>query len=370
MFSSTLNAQEHLLNYQGRITEEGAPFDGTAQLTFTLYDANDNQMWEEQHQSVEIQQGIFHVLLGSVDSIPEELFTEHDELYLGITINDGAEMEPRSRITSVAYSARSNSAATVDDGAITTEKIETFAVTSSKIAQGAVTGTRLADNITINTTGNIRSEGIFEIRRDGDLRLRGTEAVGNAGFFQSYGPNGEPNARITHQIDAPNHGEINVRDADGNNQAFMHVNAAGQGVVSADIKSFRIQNPSNPNTEIVYASLEGPEVGAYYRGTAKLENGKGRINFPRHFIDVASLETLTIQVTPLSAESLGLAVAEKSLENGIVVRELQNGNGTYEFDFTVKSARSGYEDWEVIRENTEGTQRQEIDEPAGAADER
>jgi|GEM_PF-2042140 len=120
---ASLDAQEHLLNYQGKITEDGAPFDGTANLTFALYDANDNQVWEEQHQSVEIQQGIFHVLLGSVDTIPEELFSEHDELYLGITVNDGAEMEPRSRITSVAYSARSNSAATVDDGAITAEKL-------------------------------------------------------------------------------------------------------------------------------------------------------------------------------------------------------------------------------------------------------
>jgi len=116
-------AQSLLLNYQGRITEDGAPFDGTAQLTFALYDANDNQVWEEQHQSIEIQQGIFHVLLGSVDAIPEELFSEHDELYLGITVNDGAEMEPRSRITSVAYSVRSGSAATVDDGSISNAQV-------------------------------------------------------------------------------------------------------------------------------------------------------------------------------------------------------------------------------------------------------
>ena len=58
---------------------------------------------------------------------------------------------------------------------------------------------------------------------------------------------------------------------------------------------------------------------------------------------------MTITVTPLSAESLGLAVVEKR-PDGFVVRELFEGMGTYSFDYIVMSVKRGMEDWEVRRQ--------------------
>lgn len=55
-----------------------------------------------------------------------------------------------------------------------------------------------------------------------------------------------------------------------------------------------------------------------------------------------------MQVTPLSAESKGLAVVEKSLE-GFVLRELFRGTGTYDFNYMVMAVRKGYENYRVIR---------------------
>ena len=55
-----------------------------------------------------------------------------------------------------------------------------------------------------------------------------------------------------------------------------------------------------------------------------------------------------MQLTPLSVESRGLAVVQKALD-GIVIRELGGGSGTYDFDWEVKAVRTGYEDYRVIR---------------------
>ena len=56
-----------------------------------------------------------------------------------------------------------------------------------------------------------------------------------------------------------------VYDAGGNVKAFMVVDGDGTGWVVADIKSFRVAHPDKPDTDIVYAAIEGPEAAAYVR---------------------------------------------------------------------------------------------------------
>lgn len=123
---------------------------------------------------------------------------------------------------------------------------------------------------------------------------------------------------------------------------------ADQSSLFATVKNFRETNPRNPETDIVYACVEGPEAAAYLRGTAQLLDGYARIELPEHFSDVAVSEGMTVQVTPRSAGSRGMAVVERTNEH-IVVRELMNGQGTYEFDWEVKAVRQGFQDYEVIR---------------------
>ena len=57
---------------------------------------------------------------------------------------------------------------------------------------------------------------------------------------------------------------------------------------------------------------------------------------------------MTVQVTPLSAKSLGLAVVKKSRKS-FAVKELQKGTGSYSFDWEAKGIRVGHEDYQVIR---------------------
>jgi hypothetical protein len=58
---------------------------------------------------------------------------------------------------------------------------------------------------------------------------------------------------------------------------------------------------------------------------------------------------MTVILTPLSAESKGLAVIEKNVM-GIQVKELHQSKGTYLFDWEIKGVRKGYEDFVVVRD--------------------
>lgn len=154
-------------------------------------------------------------------------------------------------------------------------------------------------------------------------------------------------------------GSVAVFDDNGQSQAGIYVNpATRQGVVWGDIKNFRMDHPLDKSKEIVYASLEGPEAAAYTRGTSSLRDGKVFVEFPEHYQLVANAETMTIQLTPLYANTIGLAVTEKT-DKGFWVQERMDGKGNFDFDWHVTCVRKGYEDFEVVRPN----QRQRISKP-------
>lgn len=199
-----------------------------------------------------------------------------------------------------------------------------------------VGGTLTIDN------GNLRS-----FYNDQLVAFRGITTSGG-GFFQTYGPNLNPNVRISSLQANPNHGFLNVLDQSGSSKAGLFVNANGQGVTFADVKNFKMDHPRDEDKSIWYASLEGPEAGAYERGVATLINGEVFVSYSDHFGMVINPETVTITLTPHSYDTYGLAVIQKR-EDGFVVKEFKNGTGNFSFDWQVKGVRRGYEDYQVIR---------------------
>lgn len=167
------------------------------------------------------------------------------------------------------------------------------------------------------------------------------------GFIGAYGLNELPNVLITNLQNYNDHGYLGVFH-NGNNVAGIYADASGNGIVYGNIKSFRMPYPGRSGEEIWYASIEGPEAAAYTRGTSQMINGEATIEFPEHFSVVANAKTMTVQTSPLSADSKGIAVIEKS-NKGFKVKELFNGKGNYSFDWEVKCVRSGYEDFKVVR---------------------
>ncbi len=96
-----------LLNYQGYLTDEsGNPITDTLGLDMTIeiFDAETggNELWSEDTTDVPVEQGIFHIILGSVNPIPDDVFTQGTARWLQLTV-EGESLD-RTRITSVAYS--------------------------------------------------------------------------------------------------------------------------------------------------------------------------------------------------------------------------------------------------------------------------
>ena len=101
-----------LMNFQGRLDDStGSPVaNGDHDVTFRLFNvpAAGIPLWEET-QTVTTQSGIFAVLLGSLDSVPEFIFFL-DSAYLEIQPAGSDPVLPRSRLTSVPYAWRAREA--------------------------------------------------------------------------------------------------------------------------------------------------------------------------------------------------------------------------------------------------------------------
>lgn len=202
-------------------------------------------------------------------------------------------------------------------------------------------------------TLDVRGTGITFRYSDGKERaFLDTDSSEQSGVVATLGPNGKLNAMMISIQQNPNHGAVAIYDAAENPKAYLLVDIDGRGFVVADVKSFRVPNAKKPGTDIMYASIEGPEAATYIRGTARLKDGKAVITLPDHFITVASPEGVTVQITPLSADSLGLGIVDKNLKS-LVVKELHGGKGNYEFDWEVKAIRKGYENYKVIQPRSE-----------------
>jgi hypothetical protein len=124
------------ISYQGRLADSaGNPLTDKYNMEFRIYDVptGGTPLWTEMWtgaNAVDVSDGLFNVMLGSIDNTLASSIENHDELYLGITVGTDSEMAPRVQLGSVPFSMQ---AMTVPDGSVTTEKIADGAVTSQKM---------------------------------------------------------------------------------------------------------------------------------------------------------------------------------------------------------------------------------------------
>jgi len=127
-------------------------------------------------------------------------------------------------------------------------------------------------------------------------------------------------------------------------------NLSVSGTLSAGSKPFVQPHPTDPSKEVRYIAMEGPESTIFLRGTTNLVDGKAAIETPEYFRIVAGDEGITVQFTPRSSKSKGLAAVEVN-RNSITIEELMDGTGTYEFDYFITAKRAGFEKHEPIQAN-------------------
>ncbi len=100
----------------------GTPTNGLKTMTFKLYTVSSggSALWSETWtagNAVRVTDGVASVLLGSQTALPQSIVANNSTLYLGITVDVEAEMQPRVQLGS------SPIAMTVPDGTITINKL-------------------------------------------------------------------------------------------------------------------------------------------------------------------------------------------------------------------------------------------------------
>lgn len=165
---ATLSLQGVIKNSDGTAVDNG-----NYSLTFRLYntDAGGTPVWEETQDAVSVRGGVYSVLMGE----SEPLTAAFDETYfLGISVDGGAELVPRTRLTSSPYALAliGNTNVFASDGnvgigtASPSEKLEVIGnvkVDGNLEFTGNVTGNLGIDlaNLTedVSTTGNVNAGG-------------------------------------------------------------------------------------------------------------------------------------------------------------------------------------------------------------------
>jgi len=95
-------AQNTTLTYQGQLANAARqPVSASYPMTFKFYlDREAGEVvWTEAHDSVDVVDGVFTVELGSITPFPSNLGA-NASLFLGVSVNDGQEMQPRMKVSS------------------------------------------------------------------------------------------------------------------------------------------------------------------------------------------------------------------------------------------------------------------------------
>jgi len=112
-------------------------------------------------------------------------------------------------------------------------------------------------------------------------------------------------------------------------------------------KHFVEPHPAEPNTVILYSSLEGREVGTYFRGTARTVGRRAVIEVPEDFRIVTDDNGLTVQLTPVGPLTT-ISVESEDL-NRIVVLSSQDVT----FHYLVQGVRRAYKDFQPLAKGYE-----------------
>jgi hypothetical protein len=140
MCQTTLADAPPLMTYQGLLTDSlGSTLDTTLSMTFTIYDTLESRttLWTETHDSVLVSNGVFNVLLGSVNPLSDTVFNVPDR-WLGVRVGSDPEMTPRTRIASVAYAFQGDETQTGDsDWTITGDDM--YSAVSGNVGIGTAT---------------------------------------------------------------------------------------------------------------------------------------------------------------------------------------------------------------------------------------
>ncbi|MBU0561864.1 MAG: hypothetical protein ABIG69_08050 [Bacteroidota bacterium] len=300
------------ITYQGILKDaDGTLLTDEYNLLFRIYtvDIGGTEIWNENHVGVHVEGGVFNIILGNLESLSFE-----EQYWLGITVNGGTELQPRSKLTAVPYSLTAKS---VPEQSITLDKINTSGASNGQtlIFNGTALDwqTPSSSGLTLPYTGTYSGGGHIMLLEN----LLGSSTVRMVDF-ENYGPgevlylynsknsnsavlsayndgNGKVAKFKSSSSSADNAVEINSWS---NQKAALYVNNSGSansalfdgdveisGSLSKSSGSFKIDHPLDPENKYLYHSFaESPDMMNIYNGNIILNsNGEGLVLMPEWF---------------------------------------------------------------------------------------
>jgi len=167
----------------------------------------------------------------------------------------------------------------------------------------------------------------------------GVEGINTAGSGTTYGVRGEVESDDGYGLYTPDSAKV-----DGTIEVGGDLQVSG-------VKNFvqTVSTDAGPQ-DVVYTSVESGTPRTETTDVAELTDGVAVVELPDHFSMVTSSEEpLSVQVTPYADEQVHPQVTDRSTER-VVVKDLGDGPDEYEFAYTVKGVRAGYEDQAVVRD--------------------
>ncbi len=108
ILGAVTSASSRILSFQGKLTDSADnPITNATDILFSIYnDQNSSEtafLWQEANSIKPDSDGLFSVLLGKNTPLPDNLFSQNPQLFLGITIGNGPELSPRQQLATVSF---------------------------------------------------------------------------------------------------------------------------------------------------------------------------------------------------------------------------------------------------------------------------
>ncbi|MGB9561531.1 MAG: hypothetical protein ACPL6C_01830, partial [bacterium] len=185
-----------VISYQGRLSDaSGSPVTGTHDITFKLYTTatGGSPIWTETHTGVQIINGLYNVMLGSITPLFLSDVNFSQQYWLGVTIDTTPEMTPRYQLGASPYAL--NIADTIRSS---THKFLVFTDTSHGLIVFDSLGTSVV-GYTYSSRPN--DAGVYGFAGGGSYAqgVIGVAQGSGYGVFAAYGPTNHPSAGLANR---------------------------------------------------------------------------------------------------------------------------------------------------------------------------
>lgn len=254
-------AASHLITYQGRLTDgDGQPLDdGEYHIVFRIYqeEASSEPLWAEE-LAVTLNGGMFSAILGTTGTLDDAVFQD-GRGWMGITVNEGEELLPRTLMTKVPFAAR----AAWSDRASIAYTASSNSVTSNSIVDGSIQLIDLGDNGAL--PGDV-------LKFDGSSWRTEPGAASNiTSIYGGAGLNGGGTAGDLILEIAPNGVTSSMIGSNVITGTELANNAVGTGhILDNAVSASKIQSNAVTTTKIQDDAVTSAKIGSNAVGTTQL----------------------------------------------------------------------------------------------------